>query len=67
MQKQLTATVAVLLKRGWEDESAQERHAFFAGVEHTVAASNDAAARRAAIEILEVHIIAHSLYCHRFV
>ena len=57
MQKQLTGTLAVLLKRGWADETAQERHAFFAEVEHTVAVSNDAAARRAAIEILEVRLV----------
>ena len=54
MQKQLTGTVAVLLKRGWADDSPQERHAFFSEVEHTVTGSNDGNARRTGIEILEV-------------
>lgn len=60
MQKQLTGTVAVLLKRGWVDESAQERHAFFSEVESTVAGTSDAAARRTGIEVLEVSLLAHS-------
>ncbi|KAL0028613.1 hypothetical protein WJX79_005646 [Trebouxia sp. C0005] len=53
VQKQLTGTVAVLLKRGWVDESPEERHAFFSEVESTVAGTSDAAARRTGIEILE--------------
>lgn len=54
VQKQLTGTLAVLLKRGWANETAQERHAFFAEVEHAVAGANDAAARRTGIEVFEV-------------
>ena len=54
VQKQLIATWAVLLKRGWVEESAQERHAVFAEVEHTAAASSDTHARRTAMQILEV-------------
>ena len=54
VQKQLIATWAVLLKRGWVEESAEERHAVFAQVEHTAAASRDTNARRTAIQILEV-------------
>lgn len=54
VQKQLTGTVAVLLKRGWADDTPQERHAFFSEVEHTVTGSNDGNARRTGIEILEV-------------
>ena len=62
VQKQLTGTVAVLLKRGWVDESPEERHAFFREVESTVAGTSDAAARRTGIEILEVSLLAyHSL------
>ncbi|KAL0051778.1 hypothetical protein WJX82_002011 [Trebouxia sp. C0006] len=53
VQKQLTGTVAVLLKRGWVDESPQERHAFFSEVESTVSGTSDAAARRTGIEMLE--------------
>ena len=60
MQKQLTGTVAVLLKRGWVDESPQEQHAFFSEVESTVGGINDAAARRTGIEILEVSPLACS-------
>ncbi len=60
MQKQLTGTVAVLLKRAWVDESPQERHAFFSEVESTVAGTSDAAARRTGIEILEVSSLAYS-------
>ena len=54
VQKQLIATWAVLLKRGWVEESAEERHAVFAQVEHTAAASRDTNARRTALQILEV-------------
>ncbi|DBA87589.1 TPA: hypothetical protein ACH3X1_004612 [Trebouxia sp. C0004] len=53
VQKQLTGTVAVLLKRGWVDESSEERHAFFSEIESIVAGTSDAAARRTGIEILE--------------
>jgi len=60
VQKQLTGTVAVLLKRAWVDESPQERHAFFSEVESTVAGTSDAAARRTGIEILEVSSLAYS-------
>ena len=56
VQKQLIGALAVLLKRGWAEQSPDERHAFFAEVEHTVAASNNAAARCTAIEILEVRL-----------
>ena len=59
VQKQLTGTVAVLLKRGWVDESPEERHAFFSEVESTVAGTNDADARRTGIEILEVSVLAY--------
>ncbi len=59
MQKQLTGTVAVLLKRGWVDESPEARHAFFSEVESTVAGTTDAAARRTGIEILEVGWLAY--------
>ena len=61
VQKQLIGTWAVLLKRGWVDQTAEERHAAFAEVEHTVASSRDAAARRTAIQILEVGLL--SLQC----
>lgn len=54
VQKQLIGTWAVLLKRGWVDETAEARHAIFAELEQTVAASTDAAARRTAIQLLEV-------------
>ena len=60
MQKQLTGTVAVLLKRGWVEESPEERHAFFSEVERTVAGTSDAAARRTGIEILEVSALAYN-------
>lgn len=56
VQKQLIGTWAVLLKRGWVDQTVEERHAGFAEVEHTVAATRDAAARRTAIQILEVGV-----------
>lgn len=48
-----------MLKCGWVDETAEERYAFFAEVEYTVAGTNDAAARRTGIDILEVND------CHR--
>lgn len=54
VQKQLIATWAVLLKRGWVEEIAQERHAVFAQLEHTAAASSDTHARRTAMQLLEV-------------
>lgn len=54
VQKQLIATWAVLLKRGWVEESAEERHAVFAEVEHTAAASRDTSARCTAMQVLEV-------------
>lgn len=38
------------------DQTAEERHAVFAEVEHTVAATRDAAARRTAVQILEVGV-----------
>ena len=57
VQKQLTGALAVLLKRGWAEESPAERHVFFSEVEHTVAASSNAAARRTGIQILEVSTV----------
>ena len=63
VQKQLIATWAVLLKRGWVEESAEERHAVFAEVEHAVAASSDAHARRTAIQVLEVGLEPCQCFC----
>ena len=65
VQNQLTGTVAVLLKRGWLADSAQERHTFFAKVEHTAAASGDAGLRCSAMALLEVGLCSLLVTCHR--
>ena len=66
VQNQLTGTVAVLLKRSWLTDSAEERHAFFAKVEHTAAASGDVSLRCRAMAILEVGLCSGLLLtCHR--
>lgn len=54
VHNQLTGTVAVLLKRGWLTDSPEERHTFFADVEHTAAASGNAGMRCSAMALLEV-------------
>lgn len=68
VQKQLIGTWAVLLKRGWVDQTTEEQHAIFAEVEHAVAANRDADARRTAIQILEVGLASWPcflpLLCH---
>ena len=52
--KQLTRTLAVLLKRSWSTEDATAHRAFFDSLETQVAASGTAAARRINLEVLEV-------------
>ena len=63
MQKQLTGAWAVLLKRGWSEDTTEQRHASLAEVEHTIAASNDAAARCTGMEMLEVRTQTQELLC----
>ena len=54
VQSQLTSVLARLLKRGWAEDSPAQKGAFFAEVEGAVASAGDTAARRAAIQLLEV-------------
>ena len=52
--KQLTRTLAVLLKRGWSWEDAAAHRTFFDKLESQVAAQGSAVARRVNMEVLEV-------------
>lgn len=52
--RQLTRTLATVLKRGWTSESDESHRKFFEELDARVAAQDNAAARRLNIEILEV-------------
>jgi hypothetical protein len=54
VSSQLTATLASVLKLGWLDANAKERHSFFAEVESLVTSQGSNAVRKGGIRLLEV-------------